>query len=295
MDIIYRLPGCSGQTADAVSVYTQVEMEDAPTVLEIPKSRCPGVWIRLPKHKWPKSWSSMEDPVVPLERNLYGQSSGRTIKGKTILESSTGTRLGKSFKLGMFNCQPSKRTIPINVCGRYQTGRQDRKHRTDLEILMNDVDPGEHTSLLDHVNWGCTHRESKISNDIVASYRDMFEYKISAGAKEKLPTRASGKPDAETISSWSCDMEGHAKKCVERCCELANKTTQQLYKVATPYMDDHQIKEEENESVGELSTVCSQIVLKCQYLARIVRPDLLWSVNKLARAMTKWTKACDER
>ena len=22
--------------------------------------------------QWPKSWSSMEDPVVPLERNLYG-------------------------------------------------------------------------------------------------------------------------------------------------------------------------------------------------------------------------------
>ena len=30
------------------------------------------MWIRLPRHKWPKSWSSMEDPVVPLERNLYG-------------------------------------------------------------------------------------------------------------------------------------------------------------------------------------------------------------------------------
>ena len=26
----------------------------------------------LPRHKWPKSWSSMEDPVVLLERNLYG-------------------------------------------------------------------------------------------------------------------------------------------------------------------------------------------------------------------------------
>ena len=24
------------------------------------------------KFPWPKSWSSMEDPVVPLERNLYG-------------------------------------------------------------------------------------------------------------------------------------------------------------------------------------------------------------------------------
>ena len=36
------------------------------------KSECPDIWINLPRHKWPKSWSSMEDPVVPLERNLYG-------------------------------------------------------------------------------------------------------------------------------------------------------------------------------------------------------------------------------
>ena len=51
---------------------TQVKMEDAPKLLKIPKSECPDIWIRLPRHKWPKSWSSMEDPVVPLERNLYG-------------------------------------------------------------------------------------------------------------------------------------------------------------------------------------------------------------------------------
>ena len=72
MDIISRLPGCNGQAADAVSAYTQVKMEDAPKLLKIPKSECPDIWIRLPRHKWPKSWSSMEDPVVPLERNLYG-------------------------------------------------------------------------------------------------------------------------------------------------------------------------------------------------------------------------------
>ena len=28
---------------------------------------------------------------------------------------------------------------------------------------------------------------------------------------------------------------------------------------------------------------------------RIGRPDILWSVNKLARSITKWTKACDKR
>ena len=72
MDIIFGLPGCSGQAADAVSAKTQVKMEDAPKLLKIPKLECPDIWICLPRHKWPKSWSSMEDPVVPLERNLHG-------------------------------------------------------------------------------------------------------------------------------------------------------------------------------------------------------------------------------
>ena len=72
MDVISRLPGCAGQAADAVSACIQVKMEDAPKLLKIPKSDCPDMWIRQPRHKWPKSWSSMEDPVVPLERNLYG-------------------------------------------------------------------------------------------------------------------------------------------------------------------------------------------------------------------------------
>ena len=89
-------------------------------------------------------------------------------------------------------------------------------------------------------------------------------------------------------------MEGHAKKCVERYCELANRTTQQLYKVSTPCIDDHHFKEEELNSVGELSQVCSQIVL-IFFLALVGRTDILWSVNKLARSITKWTKACDKR
>ena len=72
MDIIPRLPGCDGQAADAISAYTQVKMEDAPKLLKIPKSECPDIWIRLPRHKWPKSWSSIEDSLVPLERNLCG-------------------------------------------------------------------------------------------------------------------------------------------------------------------------------------------------------------------------------
>ena len=72
MDIKFKTTGCARQAADAVSAHTQVKMEDAPTLLKIPKTECPNIWTRQPRHKWPKLWSSMEDPVVPLKRNLHG-------------------------------------------------------------------------------------------------------------------------------------------------------------------------------------------------------------------------------
>ena len=143
------------------------------------------------------------------------------------------------------------------------------------KLLNKEVDLGAPTSFLNHVYLGCIKRQCDISKGIVDNYRTMFESRIPAVRTEKLPF-----PQSLRISSWSYDMEGHAKKCVERYCELANKTTQQLYKVSTPCIDDHHFKEAEMKSVGELSHVCSQIVLKCSNLARISRPDILWSVNK---------------
>ena len=95
------------------------------------------------------------------------------------------------------------------------------------KVLNKEVDLGEPTSFLDHVYLGCTQRQCEISKDIVGNYRTMFESRISAGATEKFPCL-----EDLSISSWSYDMEGHAKKCVERYCEYANKTTQQLYRVS---------------------------------------------------------------
>ena len=51
IDVIARLPGCARHAADAGSAYTQVTMEDAPKLLKLPKSECPDIWIRLPRHK----------------------------------------------------------------------------------------------------------------------------------------------------------------------------------------------------------------------------------------------------
>ena len=99
MDIISRLPGCDGQAADAVSAYTQVKMEAAPKFLKIPKSECPDIWIRLPRHKWPESWSSIEDPVVPLERNLYGHPFAELL-WETQFEKILLKQVGRTSQTG---------------------------------------------------------------------------------------------------------------------------------------------------------------------------------------------------
>ena len=76
------------------------------------------------------------------------------------------------------------------------------------KVLNKEVDLGEPTSFLDHVYLGCTQRQCEISKDIVDNYRTMFESRISAEGTEKLPCSENLR-----ISSWSYDMEGHAKKC----------------------------------------------------------------------------------
>ena len=49
------------------------------------------------------------------------------------------------------------------------------------------------------------------------------------------------------------------KICVGRYCELANEKVEQLYKVSSPCLADHQFlkKKKELETVGGLSKACS--------------------------------------
>ena len=178
MDIISRLPACAGQAVDAVSAYTQAKMKDAPKLLTIPKSECADIWIRLPRHKWPKSWSSMEDPVVPLERNLYGDPLAGLLwerQFEKILlphgweEVPNWECLFVHREKGLFS---SVYVDDIKLAG--------KKQNLDpmWNVLNKEVDSGEPTSFLDHENLGCTQRQSQISKDIVDNYRTKFSVKI---------------------------------------------------------------------------------------------------------------------
>ena len=97
------------------------------------------------------------------------------------------------------------------------------------------------------------------------------------------------------VKAWQYEMKGHAEASVERYLELSNKPESSLKKVSTPCLDDHMLAPEDFQDKGELSLVAARIVLKALYLARMNRPDVIWTVNHLARYVTKWSVACDKR
>ena len=76
-------------------------------------------------------------------------------------------------------------------------------------------------------------------------------------------------------------MEGRAKKCVERYCEVVGEETEQLYTVSTPCSDDHYFKKEELESVGVLF---KNMLLDC--LDMLVFGTNWWTRHSLACQQT---------
>ena len=207
MDIISRLLGCDGQAPDAVSAYTQVKMEDAHKLLKIPESECPDIWIRLPRHKWPKSWSSMEDLVVPVERNLYCHPLAGLLWGKAIRENLIETWLGENSKLGMSLCSSWKRIILICVCGWHKIGWKETKSWSDVESTSQRSRFGRTNIFFDHENLGCTQRQCEISKDIVDNYRTM----LGQNSKNAKIRTLLDRPREQIITAWEAENRRHKK------------------------------------------------------------------------------------
>ena len=289
MDVIARLPGCDGQAADPVSAYTQVKSEDAPKFLKIPKSECPDVWIRLPRHEWQKS--IIEDPVVPLEEFCYGHISwivvGKTIRAsfiRTWMRSNSELRNVCSFIVNKaYFCQyllmtlrwleRSRIWLP---CGRnwWRTWIMMNQHHF-LTMYIRDVL---------NVN----------ANRMRPLLNSTQKHVISAGATEKLPEWQKT-PHALTVA-WTYDVEGHAQKCVERYCELANKKVEQG--VSRSFSSLFGRSSVQKGGIGISWRIIRSLLTNCQ---KILVPGTYWKtrhsmvVNKLARAVTNWTQSCDRR
>ena len=158
----------------------------------------------------------MEDPVVPLDRNLYGHLLAGLLWKRQMEKLLLEHDWRKLLNWACLSLHREKGFF-FSVYG-YDIKMAGKKQNIDRmwKVLSKDVDLGQPTSSLDNVYLVCTQRQCETSN-IVDYYRTMFDPRISAGATEKLPSS-----EKLSISTLSYDVEGHPKTCVERYCELGN-------------------------------------------------------------------------
>ena len=132
-----------------------------------------------------------------------------SLVGKITWKSSIGTGMGKRPNWEcLFVHRNQQLFLSENVDHIKVAGKKQNMAPMWKKLLKN-VDLDQPTTIPDHVYLGCSQREGKPNENIV-----------DAGATEKLPKWE--KLHATTVAG-SYDMEGHAKKCVEKYCELANR------------------------------------------------------------------------
>ena len=134
---------------------------------KFPKSECPDIWIRLPKHKWPKTWSSMEQPVVPLERNLYGHPLAGLLwerQFEKILLKHGWEKIPNWESL--FVHREKGLFLSVYVDDIKLSGKKQNLDPM-WKVLKKEVDLGEPTSYLDHVYSVCIQRQCQISKNTV--------------------------------------------------------------------------------------------------------------------------------
>ena len=170
------------------------------------------------------------------------------------------------------------------------------------ELAASDTEDG-HASMSSQTEVDESSRKRRMQKQTRATARQRnVKSKVTLDSAKSTKTQneatamnAKAKSDTLPVQGWRYKMSGAARSAVDRYLELSHLERKDLKKVATPCLEDNLIAPEDFLAKGHLSPVASKCVLKALYLARLSRPDLLWTVNALAREVTKWTVACDKR
>ena len=139
----------------------------------------------------------MEDPVVPLGRNLYGHPLAGLLWEKQFEKILLKHGWEKIPNWECLFVHREKGLFLSVYADDIKLAGKKQNTNPMWNLLNKEVDLGEPTSFLDHENLGCTQRQCEISKDIVDNYR----------TTEKLPFSENLR-----ISSWSYDMGNTAKQ-----------------------------------------------------------------------------------
>ena len=160
--------------------------------------------------------------------------------------------------------------------------------RSRIWLQVEEIDEKHWSWRTNFISWsrilGCTQREC---NRMKLLLRNTHRCLNHVFLLEQLKSCQGGRSLTQSLWHGPTTWKDMLDFALSETVNWQTRKWSKYYKVSSPCLDDHQFKQEEPGSVGELSQVCSQTVLKLFVLVTNWKTDILWSVNKLARAVTK--------
>ena len=236
-----------------------------PDCSKIPKSECPDVWIRRPRHEWSKSWANIEDPVVPLERNLEGHPSAGRLWERQV--EAALWELGRE-KIPSWECVFVHRN-KSNFCQKMWTTKNGWKE-AECGSKVKEIDDTSGHWRTHIISWSRVlgmHSAGMQTewNKYWAVYKAV---RITYFCWEQQKITGMGKTSS-TNRAWSYDMgRTCSKNALNDSVNWQTRKWSNCTKFQSPCLDDDLCKQEELESVVGISQVCSHNFWECLYLAR---------------------------
>ena len=192
IDVFGSQPGYAKQQADARQAYTQALFEGIAT------------WVRLPRNRWPKSWTNYRDPVCPLRLALYGHPDSGGIWEKHCtkqLKSIGWVPVLPDIWQSIFYHPELDLLLVVYVDDFKMAGPKDNlaKGWEGISKVL-DMDPAEPLGRY----FGCNHREqTSVKLDRGAHpFAYVFDKQKSAAA-----AKAGGNSEPRTEDYWEADPE----------------------------------------------------------------------------------------
>ena len=188
--------------------------------------------------------------------NFIWSSNSRDCYGKDKFEEVL-LEFG-SEKQGM-HVWSSKTELFLSVCvDDVKMAGKKQKISPMWKKLMKNVDLDEPTSCLDHVNLGCTQREWGMKSLLRKIHRCLNRVFLLEQLKNYRGGQSLAKNPWLGPTTWKDMLEQALSDTVN----WQTRTWSSFTKFQYFCLDDHQFKQEELESAGELSHDCSQFVFE---------------------------------
>ena len=212
-----------------------------------------------------------------------------TFVGKTVRGSSAGTWMANSAELGMSICSLKRMIILIGIRGWHLNGRTEAEYGSHV----GEIDQKCWSWRTNFISWsrifGIHSTWMQTERSHWAIHRNVW---ITNFCCSNWKMTRVGKASRKIgLATWK-DMLENALR------DTASWQTKKWISCTKFQVPAWMITKSRRRSLNQWENYpmyAHKMVLKCLYLARMGRPDILWTVNKLARAVTKWTGACDKR